>query len=325
MTIIDLVSRLVLMSVYVFSGITKLQDLAGTRQAIKAFGIQNEKLISFCVFLLPLTELFIAVLMLFACTAFWGGVLSSILLLVFIALIINLIKKGESINCHCFGQSHASPTGFNTVARNLGLLILSFIAILQGKNSTSFLNVFYFSQEQWIMTLGMLFVIMQAFFLVLFMDKNELLKKRIETLESEVFRGLPIGTNAPDFELTDAKGKLITLADLLTFKKPLLFLFFDPECGPCQILIPKALQWHTEHQSLFRIVFVGRAGEKNVIFEGVENLILLQTKDTTLAQNIYKTRGFPSAIVVSAKGLIDSFSGAGEEGITKLVKKLTNT
>lgn len=322
-TVIDLVCRLVLMSVYTLSGMTKLQDLAGTRQAIKAFGVQNKKLISFCAFFLPITELSIVALMPFVHTACWGGIISVALLLLFIILIMNLIQKGESINCHCFGQSHVSPTGFNTIVRNMGLLVLSLVIVLQGGNEMSLWQFFYFTQEQWIMFLGTFFVIMQAVFLVLFMDKNELLKKRIESLETEVFKGLPIGTKAPDFELTNEQGAITTLSDLLLFKKPLLFLFFDPDCGPCQILIPKALVWNKEHAARFKIVFIGRIGKQNAIFESAQGVILLHPTDRNLAQNIYKTRGFPSAIVVSAKGFIDSFPGAGEEGIKKLVKILS--
>jgi len=49
--------------------------------------------------------------------------------------------------------------------------------------------------------------------------------------------GLKPGTPAPEFELEDVRGGTIALSDLRD--GPLLLVFSDPDCGPCNALLPE--------------------------------------------------------------------------------------
>ena len=216
----------------------------------------------------------------------------------------------------------ASPTGWNTVIRNTGLLLISLVPIIRGNQVTNILMIVNFTTEQWIYTIMLFIILLQGFVLINILNKNETIKKRFVALEEEVFRGLPIGSKAPDFELLNSTGQIATLQTLLVLKKKLLFLFFDPECSPCASLLPKAIKWHEEYESNLRIVFIGRSGNKDDLLKAVPNIIFLIPTDTYIAQKLYKTRGFPSAIAISTQGLIDSFPAAGEEGVIRLLKKL---
>src|SRR5438552_8961957 len=66
------------------------------------------------------------------------------------------------------------------------------------------------------------------------------LEKRVGELEfggSEEPAGLPVGTEAPGFELADLAGERQSLAQFLG--QPVLLVFFNPACGFCRGLAPK--------------------------------------------------------------------------------------
>ena len=66
------------------------------------------------------------------------------------------------------------------------------------------------------------------------------LEKRLDELEfggADEPEGLPLGTEAPAFELADLAGQRKSLAQLRG--QPLLLIFFNPACGFCRELAPK--------------------------------------------------------------------------------------
>src|SRR5262245_41253290 len=68
----------------------------------------------------------------------------------------------------------------------------------------------------------------------------EELEKRLDGLEfgeGEEPAGLPIGSEAPAFELPDLAGERRVLAEFRG--RPLLLIFFNPDCGYCREMMPK--------------------------------------------------------------------------------------
>jgi thiol-disulfide isomerase/thioredoxin len=61
--------------------------------------------------------------------------------------------------------------------------------------------------------------------------------------------GLPVGTLAPTFALSTLRGEAITLGDLRALGKPIVLVFSDPGCGPCNALLPEVGRWQQEHAS----------------------------------------------------------------------------
>src|SRR5437879_13781318 len=73
------------------------------------------------------------------------------------------------------------------------------------------------------------------------------LEKRLDELEfggSEDPKGLPVGSEAPAFELPDLAGKRTSLAQYRG--QPVLLIFFNPACGFCRELAPKLAALETE-------------------------------------------------------------------------------
>src|SRR5947207_11798286 len=66
------------------------------------------------------------------------------------------------------------------------------------------------------------------------------LEKRLKELEfggADEPEGLPLGTEAPAFELADLAGERTSLAQYRG--QPSLLIFFNPACGFCRELAPK--------------------------------------------------------------------------------------
>src|SRR5207248_9503974 len=102
MILLLMLARLVLVAVFLVAGLAKLADLAGSRQAMRDFGVPA-RLATPLGTLLPLAELVVTVALLLPISAWWGGLGALILLLLFVAGIGYNLAQGRQPDCHCFG------------------------------------------------------------------------------------------------------------------------------------------------------------------------------------------------------------------------------
>src|SRR5436309_11971929 len=76
------------------------------------------------------------------------------------------------------------------------------------------------------------------------------LEKRLNELEfggADEPEGLPVGSEAPAFELPDLAGERKSLAQFRG--QPVLLIFFNPDCGFCREMMPKlAVQFGVRRQ-----------------------------------------------------------------------------
>jgi len=159
-------------------------------------------------------------------------------------------------------------------------------------------------------------------------------------------KGLPVGSEAPAFELADLAGERKSLGQYRG--QPLLLLFFNPACGFCRELIPKLAMHLSEGQALrvpdnltvqadqglvepgppgdgidrkprLLIITTGD-GEKNrqlFVEHKVSCPVLLQ-KDSEVA-TAYRALGTPSGYLMSPHGEIASSLAMGTEALLALV------
>ena len=318
---ITLEARLFLLLIFLLSGISKLRDLEGTRKAVKAFG-SPDILVAPIAYLLPCLEITIASLLLFPSLALVGGAMSAALLLLFIFLIGRVIRRGEQIDCHCFGRAHSAPASWNAIARNVGLLLLATLPIVRSSPGLSVFAVASLTPEAWTGLAVFGLFLLQGVAISFLLDEREKTLSRLAHVESAMFRGLPVGAPAPAFELPDAKGTPTSLQHLLRHRKDLLLFFFDPDCGPCSALLPTAIEWHHKHKDAFLMVFLGRDHEKLGKLKQEEGLIFLATPTMDLSRYTYKTRGFPSAVHITKHGTIGSLYGSTPMDMAQLVEQL---
>ena len=254
-----LVLRLLLSSVFALAAVTKLADLRGSREAVAGFGVP-EALAAPLGTLLPLAELAVAVA----------------LLALFAAAIARSMARGEAPDCHCFGQLHSSPAGWRTLARNAALGGLAAFVAIAGRGGAGP------SVTAWIGRLhgaglvafagGVAFAALAAltvWALLALLRQNGRLLLRVDELEARLdasgapelappHQGLPLGEPAPAFTLFGLYGETVTLEALVAAENPVMLLFTDPGCGPCNALMPQISDWQREHAGELTIAVLTR-------------------------------------------------------------------
>ena len=276
-----LIARLLLAAVFTLAGVAKLSDLKGSRKAIIEFGLPA-LLASPLALLLPLAELAVGAALIPASSAWWGALGALGLLLLFVMGISINLARGRKPECHCFGQLHSAPAGWKTLARNGVLAAVAGFVLWEGydvagPSAISWLGAL--SAPQLLSLLGGVLVLIllagQWWFLVHLLRQNGRLLVRLETLEESVAaggsiapsqngtpidqgEGLPVGSTAPEFSLSGLHGETLTLEALRSSGKPVMLLFTDPGCGPCNAMLPEVGRWQEEHAQKLTLALVSR-------------------------------------------------------------------
>ena len=132
--------------------------------------------------------------------------------------------------------------------------------------------------------------------------------------------GLPIGSRAPAFRLDALRGGTMTLEDLAAARKPVLLLFTNPTCGPCQVLLPEVSRWQREYSAHLTIALVseGTAADNRTktVEHGVSQVLLQQKREVA---DVYQAWGTPAAVLVRTDGTIGSPAEQGADAIRALV------
>lgn len=328
--------RLLLATVFVVAGLSKLFDLAGSRRALADFGLPPH-LATPLGLLLPLAELAVAVALLPARTAWWGALGALALLLVFVAGIGANLARGRRPDCHCFGQLHSAPAGPATLVRNAILAAIAAFVLWQGGPGAGP------SIVDWVGGLasgpfGLIggltlwgVVIAEGCLLLLLLRQHGKVLRRLDALEARASAaavggpvspsyGLPVGSPAPSFSLPDLDGELVTSESLRAADRPLLLIFANPYCGPCNALMPDVGHWQRDHGDRLTIAVVseGTPEENRPKAEahGVDNVLLQRGYEIATA---FGVPGTPSAVLVRPDGTIGSVLAGGVDEIRALV------
>ena len=339
MSIVFLLARLGLALVFFVAGFAKLADLAGSRQALRDFGVPARLSGPFGV-LLPLCELAVAVTLLPAISAWWAALGALVLLLLFVAGISVNLAGGRHPDCHCFGQLHSAPAGWSTLLRNLVLAVLAAGVVVGGHTSAglepvSWLGTLSLSQRLELIGGVIVLAVLGATIFLLWhvLRQQGRLLLRLEALEARLAEagpgapqgsalpaGLEVGMQAPAFSLADVEGGTFTLADLLGFGKPVLLLFADPGCGPCAALFPEVGRWQRDYAEKLTLAVISRGSREvnrsKVSAHGLARVLLQADREV---QTAYQVMGTPSLVLIRPDGTIGSRLAQGADVIRSLV------
>ena len=344
MEIALLIARVLLALVFALAGVAKLADRTGSRQAIIDFGLPRTLATPLGI-LLPLCELTVAAALIPLATAWWGAIGALVLLLLFVIGIGINLARGRKPDCHCFGQLHSAPAGWKTLVRNGLLAAVAGFVVWQGQEEgtgpsvASLLGALSTAQilavAVGVAVLGMLAA--QWWFLVHLLRQNGRLLVRLEALEERLVAGggtppsqnsapasgLPVGTQAPSFSLSGLHGEILTLEALLSLDKPVMLVFTDPHCGPCNALLPEIGRWQAEHSEKLMIALVSRGDPKENRAKpsehGVQHVLLQKDWEVSEA---YQVEATPSAVLIAPDGKVASSVAAGPEAIRGLMTHL---
>src|SRR5262249_24877574 len=99
--------------------------------------------------------------------------------------------------------------------------------------------------------------------------------------------GLAVGSLAPSFTLPTLAGETITLAALRALGKPVVLLFSDPGCGPCNALLPEIGRWQREHAAKLVVALVSRgtieANRPKASENGLRHVLLQKDREFALS------------------------------------------
>jgi thiol-disulfide isomerase/thioredoxin len=314
--------RTLLAVVFVTAGVGKLLDLAGSRQAMRDFGVP-ERLVGIAAILLPFAELATGMALLFRPSARWAAVAALLLLAVFIAGIARALARGEQPDCHCFGQIHSAPAGPVTLARNAVLASCAAVVLAYGPGPAADTWVRARNPSQLAaIAFGICAVVAVAYAWSVRRDLHRLARDLDTARKAAALgrAGLPVGSDAPAFALPDLQGERITLTTLLDRGKPVLLMFMSPACGPCAALLPRVHEWQQTLRERLTIAVLSMGTiEENAVFEeqGLDDV--LRQNEMEVAK-LFGVTGTPSALIVARDGKIASNRAETEFGIEPLVR-----
>lgn len=279
-----LLARLGLAAVFLLAGALKALDLPQSRRAIAAFGVPA-RVSQLIGTILPAVEIAIGISLLFPGTLAVGAAISAFALLAVFAVAIGVnLASGRKPECNCFGQVGSRPISSVTLVRNALFAAVAMFVLWMGPQQSlaiprtvlTFTAVAGCIATQWI-------------FLWQLFRQNGRLLMRIEQLERQIVpapAGLPVGAPAPMFEgITEAGGDTSVL------------IFTDPNCPPCQALLPDIPSWQSQHRDVRITVVTGR----------------------TDVATAYAVSGTPAAVLVRTDGTIGSSVVFGREAIAALI------
>lgn len=334
---LEVAVRLILILVFAVAGVAKLLDREGSRQALLGFGVTPVAAGALGT-LLPGAELATALLLLVARTAWLGAAPALALLLLFMAGIGYNLARGRRPSCRCFGQLQATPVGATTLIRNAALALGAALLWWQGRVAPSLFGWFEaLSGGERVAVCagacGALLILIQTALLYQVLRQQGRMQLRLEALgerlgltgqpvASAPAIGLASGSAAPGFRLPALRGGEVALTDLLKPGKPLLLLFTNPHCGPCQALMPEVFGWQRDHGARLSIALIseGSAGDNRDKSAAFGSLALLLQQQREVA-DAYQAGGTPAAVLIQPDGRIGSALAQGAVAIRALVAR----
>ena len=126
-----LLARLVVGGVWLWAGLLKIGDPAGSVTAVRGYQLLPASLAETVGRVLPTIEVAVGVLLILGLLHRFSGLLSAVLQVAFIVGIASVWARGISINCGCFGDGGPDPDAIGRypweIARDVGLLLASLL------------------------------------------------------------------------------------------------------------------------------------------------------------------------------------------------------
>jgi uncharacterized membrane protein YphA (DoxX/SURF4 family) len=119
--------RFALAALFVWAAVGKLADVSAFAAQVHNFRMVPVPLENLFAMTLPWVELTAAVLLVTNLAPRAGTLVLGFLLVVFLVAILAAIVRDLDIACGCFGTHDAARTGWVTLARDVGMLLLAVI------------------------------------------------------------------------------------------------------------------------------------------------------------------------------------------------------
>lgn len=309
------VARLLLAAMFAAAGLTKLADLAGSRAAIRAFGLPL-RMAAPLGLMIPLAEIAIGLALIPASSARAAAVAAVALLTAYGAAIAIALLRGRKPDCHCFGRLYSAPAGVGTLLRNLALAVVAALVVLEPASKPSAVELAVAG--------AIAIVVLQSAVGWRLLRRHGEALKRIHELESGLAAptAIRVGSPAPHFIVPDISGDEVRSRDLLGAGRSLLLVFVNPACEPCRSLLPRVAEWQRIHsdQLTLAVLSSGDPGENRFMSAlGIRHILLQGDLDVA---RLYGAAATPGAVLVDAGGRVARPIAIGSAAIEQLVQTL---
>ena len=308
---IALVARLGLAVVFGVAAAGKLLDQAGARRALADFGVP-ERARAPGALLLPLAEIAVAVALVPRASARWGAVAALCLLVVFMAAIAWVMRRGETPDCGCFGTRASAPVGRGTLVRNALLAAPAVLVVAYGPGGGGGIDgwVSARSTAELVAVGAGVCTVVLAVALARLWPENRRLRRDLERAHTALapFQpGLPVGAPAPKFSVRAADGARTDLDALLGRGLPVALVFVTPGCSPCAAMFPDLTRWQQTLAERITIALLstGTVGENRALAERYGLADVLVQDDGEVLET-YRVPATPSVVIVAPDARIGS-------------------
>ena len=328
MSLVLLFARVVLALIFAVAAVGKLSDLDGFRQTLERFGLPRRAAHP-AAWALPITELVVALALLFLATAWAAAIAATLLLSLFCVALATVLARGEAPPCNCFGSLGSARVGRGTLARNGMLLGLAVFVVVAGHEQAGRSAFAWVSADPALAILASLVIVAiaaQAVFSWQLFKQNGRLLVRVSELEAASSGGavgrLKLGVTAPDFALPDLDGRTVTLDDLLARGRGALLFFTDPGCGHCEPVLPTVAAAQAERAGVPVAVISTGSTDANRVRAARYGIGQVLLQDELELSERYGLFGVPAAVLVDPAGLIASASVEGANEVAALLAGL---
>jgi hypothetical protein len=299
--------------VLAISGVAKARDTAGTREAFTALAVPKALRGEAVVRSLPYVEAGLALLLLL--TWSWGlavvAAATTVLFAAYWALVLLVLRRGDDVDCGCFGAVGEDHVTGTTLARNSVLVLLAGLAAgfgASGEGVPTVVRDLTGSDAVWLL---MTLVVTAAAVLVVSRRGPE--SAAVDAADLLDYDRQPI----PFALLTDADGRRTTLRELAG-TRPQLLVFLSPSCASCVEVAAKLPEWGAdlgpvEVQAVYTTDLATLPA--NVTARGISSWFDVEEGAT----HTFAPTGRPSAVLLGADGMLAGGPVAGSVAVTEFV------
>lgn len=133
---LSLIARIIVGSVFIVVGVTKILDPKGFANEIGNYDLLPNILLNIPAIILPWVEFLVGFMLIIGIKVRTNSFIAGVLLLIFTLGVISAWARGLDINCGCFSAIKEEKVGLSKVLQNTGLILLTLISYIN--KSTKF-------------------------------------------------------------------------------------------------------------------------------------------------------------------------------------------
>jgi uncharacterized membrane protein YphA (DoxX/SURF4 family) len=142
-TTLILLARIFLGGLFVTAGLEKMTDVQAFANSILQYRVVGQLLATGTATILPSLELLCGLSLILGLYPRGSELLITAMLVGFTVLIVSALLRGLDISCGCFSQDpNVSKIGYQKIAENCGLILLSVWLFLVRTQDTSIVRIF---------------------------------------------------------------------------------------------------------------------------------------------------------------------------------------